>query len=449
MSAQEPLPIPGQDRGLTTRAGDGVKAIGSRLRLVADRLGGPSPPASSDDGRAEIRRGGLAVLLFFGGFLGWAALAPLDAAVVAQGVVVVAGNRQTVQHRDGGAVSVLAVEEGQRVQEGDILIELGAPEVRAQERSLFSQVVDLQIRRARLLAETAGGRAMVKPAEWEAFTAENRAEADAAWDLHLRGSRGRPSSEIDARIAGYNEEIIAVGRQETLINEELVGMRELAEEQLVPLTRVRALERSLAELQGRRGELRAMIAAARENRNDTLRDVQSRLAEIEPQLISAQAQLEQTRIRAPATGAVVGLTVHTEGGVIRAGERIMDIVPEQQDLVVEARVRPEDADDLTIGLRTEVKITAFSGRDMPILDGELQSVSADRFVDERTGEGYFVARVSVSPEELQALAEDSDGARELRAGLPAQIVAPIRKRTALDYLLEPLNQALWRSFREH
>lgn len=448
MSLQEPLPAPEQDVTPESRLRAGVRDVNRRLRLVAERLGGPTPPPSSDDGRAEIRRGGLVMAAFFGLFMGWAAFAPLDAAVVAQGWVVVAGNRQTVQHRDGGTVSMLAVEEGQRVQAGDILIELGAPEVHAQERSLFSQVVDLQIRRARLLAETAG-RAMVKPAEWAEFSPEDRAEADAAWDEHARGTRGRMSSEIDARIAGYNEEIIAVGRQEVLIEEELVGMRELADEQLVPLTRVRALERSLAELQGRRGELRAMIAAARENRNDTLRDVQSRLAEVEPQFVSARAQLEQTRIRAPATGAVVGLTVHTPGGVIRAGERILDIVPEQQELVVEARVRPEDVDDLTIGLQTEVKITAFSGRDMPILDGTLQSVSADRFVDERTGEGYFMIRVSVSPEELEEMAADSDGARQLRAGLPAQIVAPIRKRTALDYLVEPLNQALWRSFREN
>ena len=403
---------------------------------------------NDDSGRGEIRAGVIALLVFFVGFGGWAAFAPLDAAVVAPGVIVVAGNRQTVQHRDGGIVSAIAVEEGDHVRRGQVLIELGSPELVAQEQALLSQVVDLQMQRARLTAERRGAGAIEPPAEWASLTPEDRAVADAAFERHRREARSGAWSAFDARIAGYRGEINAINRQEGLLNEELSGMRELANEQLVPMTRVRALERNLAELQGRRSELTSLIASTQQERYEDLRQVDARLAELAPQLAGARERLELTRLRAPVDGVVVGLQVHTVGGVVGAGERLMDIVPEGQDLIVEARVAPESADNLQVGQRTEVRVTAFGGRNLPIVYGEVRQVSADRFVDERTGQGYFLTQVAVPPEELQRLTQAAGDEHRLRAGLSAQVVIPTRKRTALQYLLEPLNQTLWRSLRE-
>ena len=406
--------------------------------------GGPE----DDGGGKEIRAGLITLAVFFFGFGGWAAFAPLDAAVVAPGVVVVSGNRQTVQHREGGIISQLMVDEGDRVSRGQVLIELGSPEVVAQERALLSQVVDLQMQRARLTAERRGSRLLERPAEWDQLSPEDRAVADAAYERHQRevSGGGGSWSAFDARIAGYRGEIASINRQETLLQEELRGMRELAEEQLVPLTRVRALERALAELQGRRSELTALIASTQQERHQDLRTVDARLAELTPQLAGARERLELTRLRAPADGVVVGLAVHTVGGVIAPGERVMDIVPEGQDLVIEAQVRPQDADDLAPGQRTEVRITAFGGRNLPIVYGAVRQVSADRFTDERSGEGYFLTQIVVSQEELARLTEAAG--RRLRAGLPAQVIVPTRKRTALQYLFEPLDQTFWRSLRE-
>lgn len=401
-----------------------------------------------DSGRNEIRAGLIALLIFFVGFGGWAAFAPLDAAVVAPGVIVVSGNRQTVQHRDGGMVSEIAVEEGDRVERGQILIELGSPELVAQEQALLSQVVDLQMQRARLTAERTGAGTLRPPAEWAAFSPEDRAVADAAFERHRREARSGAWSAFDARIAGYRGEVESLNQQERLLNEELAGMRELAAEQLVPMTRVRALERGLAELQGRRAELTSLIASTQQERYEDLRQVDARLAELTPQLAGARERLELTRLRAPTDGVVVGLQVHTIGGVVRAGERLMDIVPQDQDLVVEAHVAPESADNLQPGMRTEVRITAFGGRNLPLVYGTVRQVSADRFVDERTGQGYFLTQVVVPPEELRRLTEAAGSEHSLRAGLSAQVVIPTRKRTALQYLLEPLNQTLWRSLRE-
>jgi HlyD family type I secretion membrane fusion protein len=399
----------------------------------------------------EIRKGLLAIGVFVFGFGGWAAFAPLDAAVVAPGMVVVSGSRQAVQHRDGGVVSALHVREGDRVDQGQILIELGAPEIVAQYQAQLSQVLDLHMQRARLTAELSGVGELVRPAEWASLRPEDAPLADAAFERHRReveASGEQVWSQFDAQILGYRQELVANTDQEALLQEELSGMRELAAEQLVPLTRVRALERSLADLSARRAQLNAALASTQQARSAQLREVDASLAELTPQVASAREQLELTRLRAPVSGTVVGLTIHTVGGVVRPGERLMDVVPDEQALVIEARARPEDADNLIVGQRAEVKITAFNGRNLPIVYGEVETVSADRFIEERTGAAYFLVNVSVPAEAARSLAEDESGRRRLRAGLPAQIVVATRKRTALQYMLEPLNATLWRSFRE-
>lgn len=412
----------------------------------------------SDDARREVRFGLIVFVSFFVIFLGWAAVAPLDAAVVAPGVVVVAGNRQTVQHRDGGVISRIAVQEGQRVNEGDILMELSSPEVVARKEALLSQVLDLQMQRTQLLAAQRGVLEVEAPPEWAALPPEDRATADAALARHraeagsrrdaLRTQRSGAGA-VEARIAGYQEEIVSLNRQDALLEEELTGVRSLAERGLMPLTRVRALERAQAELDGRRAELRASIAGALEDRAEELRDTEARLAQLSPQLAGARAEVERTLLRAPVSGVIVGLEANTVGGVLAPGAAVLDIVPEGQDLIVEAKVRPQDADDLHTGIDGEVMITAFTGRNLPRLHGDVRRVSADRFVDERTGEAYFLVQMGVTRTELERLnPNEQTGARELRPGLPAQVVIPTRKRTALQYFLEPLNQSIWGSFRE-
>ena len=413
---------------------------------------------TSDNASREIRFGAIVFASFFIVFLGWAAFAPLDAGVVAPGVVVVSGSRQTVQHREGGVIAQILVEDGDRVQAGDVLIELSDPEVLARKEALLSQVLDLQMQRAQLLAINRGTNSIEAPAEWATLPEEDRALADATLERHRREAASRSSalrsqrsgsSVLDARIAGYQEEIASLNNQTRLLEDELTGVRSLADRGLMPLTRVRALERAQAELDGRRAELRASIASALEDRAEELRDIEARLAQLTPQLAGARSELERTLMRAPTSGVIVGLQANTVGGVIRPGEPVMDIVPEDQDLIVEAQVRPEDADDLRVGQRSEVRITAFSGRSMPLLDGEVQRISADRFVDERSGAAYFIARIEVSAEELRELEERSDADVRLRPGLPAEIVVPTRKRTALQYLVEPLNQTIWRGFRQN
>jgi HlyD family secretion protein len=275
------------------------------------------------------------------------------------------------------------------------------------------------------------------------------------------------SQQLSSRIAGHRSQIDSVAEQSRLIEDEVKGVRSLAEKGLVPLPRLRALQRTQAELQGRRGELTASIEQAREaigesqfeaiavrqrqaeQREAQVREVDTQLADVHPRLRSVREQLERARVRSPATGRVVGLKVFTVGGVIRPGDPLMDVVPERQPLVVEARVRPADVDDLRPGQRTEVRFSGFSSRNTPIVKGEVTRISADRFENEQTGEAYFKAEVVVPPDELARLQQGARGReRQLTSGMPVELVVPLRKRTALQYLTEPLTQSVWRSFRE-
>jgi HlyD family secretion protein len=341
-------------------------------------------------------------------------------------------------------------------------------------------VIELEALRARLIAESAGLLNVPRPAAWANLPQEYQATAATVLRRQQEEMQVRRASlnsqiavlnqrgqQLSSRIEGYNSQIASVGEQSRLIQEEVKGVRSLAEKGLVPLPRLRALERSEAELQGRRGELSAAISQAREGigesrmeaislrqrqaeqREAQLREIDTQLAELYPKLRAVREQLERSRVRAPATGRVVGLTAFTEGGVIRSGEPIMDVVPENQPLVIEARVNPADVDDLRVGQRTEVRFSAFTGRNIPIVKGDVTRISADRFENEQTGEAYFKAEVVVPMEELRRLQEGTArGERELKSGLPVELVVPLRKRTALQYLTEPLNQSLWRSFRE-
>jgi HlyD family secretion protein len=438
-------------------------------------------PVGIDNPRRDIRRGAVVAGFFFIVLGGWAALAPLDAGVVAPGVVVVSGYRQAVQHRDGGTVSALHVLEGDRVTRGQVLLEFTASEIQATERALFGQFVELDATRARLLAESAELRTIPVPANWAAFSGPDRALAETILARQQRemntrkrslgaqvGVLGQRRQQLNSRIAGYQDQIKSLDRQNVLIGDELTGLKSLAEKGLVPLPRIRALERQQAEIDGRRGELVASIQQTREAMGETslqslslvgekaedraagLRDVETRLADVSPRLEAARAQLERTRVRAPASGIVVGLTANTVGGVVAPGSRIMDVVPENQPLVIEARVRPEDADDITPGMKTEIRFSGLTGRSTPILRGTVKRISADRFTDERTGMGYFLAEAEAPREELErVMMTNGAAAVVLKAGMPAELVVPLRKRTALQYLLEPLDQAFWRSFRQH
>jgi HlyD family secretion protein len=181
---------------------------------------------------------------------------------------------------------------------------------------------------------------------------------------------------------------------------------------------------------------------------EALRTVEAQIGEIEPRLTSARRRLAQTQVRAPATGQVVGLTVFTVGGVVASGQKLMDVVPKSAALTIVSQVSPDDADDIVVGQVTEIRLSGLHDRALPTLHGKVVEFSADSFADERTGARYFRAEVAVPPEVWQKV-HVTGKKSVLRPGLPVEVIVPLRKRTILDYILDPLSQSIWRSMREH
>ncbi|MGH6780905.1 MAG: HlyD family type I secretion periplasmic adaptor subunit [Sphingomonadaceae bacterium] len=438
-----------------------------------------TPLVTVSDPSRDIRNGTIVAGLFFILFLGWAAFARLDAAAYASGTLIVSGQRQTVQHRDGGVVGAIMVKEGQRVRRGDVLVSLAAAEVQAQERALSSQAYRLLAQRARLEAEQSGRSMVEVPVEFASLAKGDEPLASRA--LHLqqvelnaraatlaaqRGALGARAAQSGAQGRGYSSQTASINTQIRLLDEQIAALRPVAEKGFVSKTRLRELERAKAALEGQRGQFSASVAqsagAARENAqmrleasedfrsrvSSELREVEQALGDVLPKLAAARDQLARTFIRAPATGTVVGLTVFTPGGVVAPGQKLMDIIPDNMPLVVQAQISTTDVNDLRAGQKAEVRFPGIKMRSLPALEGQLTRVSADSFTDQTSGVQFYTGEVVVPRDQLALLKNATGRPFQLRAGMPATVLLPLRKRTALDYFIEPLTSQFWGSLRE-
>lgn len=417
---------------------------------------------------------GLFVLLFLGGL----AIMPLDSAALGGGAVTISGNRQAVQHRAGGTVSALFVKEGQGVRKGDVLLALSSTEIAAQERALTLETYALMAQRERLIAERDGKSAMAMPLEFSALEAEERASAMAAFDAQRRifqardlstkaqlGILGQRDRQAETQVLGYRRQIEANRHQRKLIADELDALHELVKQGYATRTRLRAVERTAAQLDGEYGALTAQIARMGEASGEIamqsvgvtrdfarevsqeLRDVMLRLDENIPRLAALREELQRARIRAPAAGKVLNLRAFTVGGVVAPGEVIMEIVPIDRDLVITAKLAPTYADDIRVGQGAQVRFPGLHSRNLPLVHGRITNVSADSKTDERTGQSFFQIEVQVPRATLEKQVRAVQFA-QIVAGMPAEILVPLRKRTALQFLLEPLVQSFWYAGRE-
>lgn len=431
-----------------------------------------------DSPRHSLWIGGGIAVFFFVILLGWAAVARLDAAAAGDGRVAVSGNRQTVQHRDGGIVQALDVREGMQVRAGQVLIRLQGAEVAATERALASSVIDLQAQRARLEAEVRGGPVRW-PAHFASASGDDRSLVQRAIALQTAQRSARSSAlaanravirqqeaEASRQIGGFSAQSTASARQRASLQQQLERTRKLADEGYVSRNQVAALERSVQQLEGSDADYAARAAAAREqvgqaressvassrryveDSASVLRDTQFQLNEIMPKWLEAKQQLERTVIRAPVTGRVVGLKVFSVGGVVQGGQPILDIVPDAAPLVVKANFEPGDIDGVYEGREAEVKFLSLHDRNLPILMGSVRNVSADSLTDEQSGRSYFTAEIIVPKEQMDRLKAVRGEDTGVRAGVPVQVLVKLRQRTALQYMLDPLTETMRRAMRE-
>ncbi|WP_247404700.1 HlyD family type I secretion periplasmic adaptor subunit [Bradyrhizobium sp. 176] len=416
--------------------------------------------------------GWLIIAVFFGGLGTWAVTAPLNGAVVANAVIKVEGNRKSVQHLDGGIVNELHVREGDKVLAGDLLILLDETQARAEYDVLTQEFAVLRATEIRLLTELEHGSELVMPPDLKART--NDPYLKSVWNGQLRQFQSRRAAlegqrsvirekinQLGSQIVGAEAQAKSFTDQINSIHKEATDIAPLVERGLIARPRILQLERTAFGLEGQIADTTANIAKARQAiaeqeqqiaqlDNDRmtdvtkdLRDTQAKLLEVIPKAMNAKAVLGRMEIRAPYTGRVVGLSVFSVGGVIQRGDKILDIVPDEDSLTIEAQVGVDDISDVHPDTRAEVHLTAYKQRIVPIIHGDVIQVSADRLTDPKTNAPYYTAFVRIDRDELAAMPNI-----RLYPGMPATVMIPTVQRTAFEYIVGPLATSFNQSFRQ-
>ncbi len=448
---------------------------------MADSLLAAPRHVLSDD--RAIRWQGLALLLVvFGGFGAWAALAPLTSAALAPGVITVEHYRKTVQHLEGGIIRSLAVHDGDSVQQDQVIATLDDTEPRAQLEVLRGQFYIRVAQEARLAAQRDGLPVVHYSQELLAHRNDPRVQEamrlqDQTFTVRRAANDGeravyrRQIEQLRAKVKGLQAQKLSRDRLIESYRAVLADFKSLLKEGFTEKQKVEEMDRALAQSEGERGELLSDMAASElqiaeielkilQLHKDLQREVAKELSEVQAELFqlrekvqSLESTVNRSVIKAPVSGMVLGLAVHTLGAVIPPGGRLLDIVPQDQKLIIEAQVAPIDIDRVKVGQVAEVRFSAFKTRDVPTIEGTLITVSADRIVgdnkdnkENKSGEtAYYLARVAVSPEGLEAL---SAADLELVPGMPAEVLINTGARTLVQYLMKPLTDTFKRSLIE-
>jgi HlyD family secretion protein len=424
----------------------------------------------------SIRRHAIAVAAAAGfticsiGIMG--AATNMSGAIISSGALMVESNVKKVQHPTGGVVKALLVEEGSRVNSGDLLIKLDETVAQANLSAVTKSLWELEARRARLQAERDGADNIQFPEELSALPSNSPAMAIMTGEkrfFQLRseandGQKRQLREQIDQlkeQIGGLQDQLTAKQQESDLLSKELVGVEQLWDQHLVSITRLVALQRDSARLLGERGQLTASIAQAKGKISETelktlqidqdfrssvakeLADVRAKYAETFEKQIAARDQTEKLDLRAPQAGVVHDLNVHTRGGVITPGDTVMTIVPDQDSLVVETHVTPQDIDQVKLGQAAILRFTNFNQRTTPEIDGEVMRIGADVSREDKSSPGYFVVRIAIPQAQMNKL-----GHTHLMPGMPVEVFIRTSERTLLSYLAKPLADQVHRAFRE-
>ena len=421
--------------------------------------------------RNHLIGGAVIALVLTGGIGGWAATTELSGAVTAAGSVVVDSSVKKVQHLTGGIVGDLLVREGDRVRAGDTLVRLDETVLRAGLAIYTKGLDEMRARKARLTSERDGADVVVVPPELPGNASLEFSQAldseRKLFDLRRAARQGQKSqlrqriAQLDDEVRGYAALQQAKAEEIELIQRELIGVRTLWQKNLIQINRLTVLEREAARL---KGELAQSIASTAQVRGKIteielqiiqidqdlssevakeLREIDGKIGEYIERKVTAEDQLKRVDIRAPQSGVVHQLSVHTVGGVVSPADPVMLIVPEADVLTVEAKISPTDIDQLYVGQAASLRFSAFNQRTTPQVQGTISRISADVTSDQRTGQNFYTARVLIPPEEMARL-----GTARLLPGMPAEIFAKTYDRSVLSYFIKPLSDQIVRAFRE-
>jgi HlyD family secretion protein len=421
--------------------------------------------------RRHIFAGVVVIAVLVLGFGGWAGTTQLSGALIAPGQIVVDSNVKKVQHPTGGIVGEVRVRDGDSVKEGDIVVRLDETVTRANLAIVTKGLNELSARKARLEAERDSAQQIrFPPLLTGSSDADVRSIMDSEEKLFelRRTARAGQKSQLRQRIGQLQEEITGLSAQQNakareieLIDRELAGVRDLFSKNLIQMNRLTQLEREATRLQGERGQLIATTAQAKGKISELelqiiqidqelssevakeMRDVDAKIGEFVERKVTAEDQLRRIDIRAPQSGTVFQSTVHTVGGVISAGDAIMLIVPAADNLTVEAKVNPQDINQLQIGQKAILRFTAFNQQTTPEIQGSVSRISADITTDQRTGLGYYTIRIALPADQVARL-----GDVKLVPGMPVEAFIQTGDRTVISYLMKPMSDHFNRAFRE-
>jgi HlyD family secretion protein len=411
----------------------------------------------------------IAGLLVFGG---WATVVPLSSAIVVPGTLVVKSSVKRIQHETGGIVAQIPVHDGMHVQAGDVVLRLDETQRRAEFKVLIQQLNQVRVGLARLVAERDGLSEPKMPSTIAAQLIDPEVKLLWASEISLfnsrtaalRSAKGLLRSrvgQLQEEISGLEAQVKSKDAQREFISGELAGVETLYQKGLVPVTRKTSLQREAARLDGDRGQALAAIAEVKSKISEAklqivrvdqdfrtevmknLREAQDKEAELIEKTSAVQDLLKRLDLRAPISGIIQQLSAHTIGGVIAPREVVMEIVPESPDLLIEARLPPQDIDQVRIGQKTYIRFTSFNQRTTPQLGGVVSYVSPDLSRDQRTDAGYYTVRVTLSGDQRRRL-----GSLQLVSGMPAEVFMQTGTRTMSSYLLKPISDQLGRIFVE-
>ena len=430
-------------------------------------------PRASSDTRAVARTGLLVLAVGFGGFLLWAGLAPLDEGVPTLGMVTLDTKRKTVQHLSGGLVKEVLVQEGQQVKEGQPLLRLDGAVAKANFEAVRQRYLGYRAMQSRLFAEQAGNGVInfhpdVKAAmndpliQQQVSTQQQLIQARrAALAADLQGIE-ESMQGLKEQLGSYQNILVQRRSQLALLTEELTNTRGMVKEGYAPRNRQLELERmvaesnaSIADLTGNSLRISRQVAELGQRslarKQEYRKEIESQLADVTREVqsdaekfVAVTADLDRMEIKSPANGQVVGLTVQTVGAVLQPGQKLLDVVPNQQTLLLEAHIPPHLIDKVQTGLMADIRFNSFAHSPQLVVDGRVMSVSGDLLSDPQQPQySYYLARVQVTPEGIKTL-----GARQMQPGMPAEIVIKTGERSLLTYLLHPLTKRMAASMKE-
>ncbi len=407
-----------------------------------------SQPSNID---SAIRYGLKALIIFVLIFLGWASFLPIKSASIADGVVVLDFNRKNIQHLEGGIINQILVREGQMVDEGDILLYLHDIKAKSEQQILKERLWTTQLQKERLVAEK-DDKSNFYLAEKHKYRIFGESEEDQAKIAEIAANQLRLFQSRQAKRRGeakvLETKLKSAETRLRLFQQELSLIKPLVEEDNLPVLRELDLQKSIAQAEEEAETAKLQIANYRNNElSQTLQEIKESDMEIVAlynQLSASKDVLKRSAIKSPVSGKVMNIKYHTIGAVVPPGGEIMNIVPQHEELIIEAKVKPQDIDNVVIGMKSKIQLTAYKGKKVPKLNGEVINISADIITNEQTRESYFLARISISKKDIENLKDKI----ELYPGMPAQVFIITGSRSLVSYLFMPISDSAYKAFRE-